>query len=94
MVSSFNTIIRKVVPILRKNKITKAGIFGSYARGEQKKNSDVDIVVTPPKNIGFGFVGIQFELEKALGKKVDLVTYKSLNRHIKKDILHEEVRIL
>ena len=35
----------KIVKILKKNKVKKAGIFGSYARGEQKKNSDIDIVV-------------------------------------------------
>src|SRR3989344_3383189 len=33
----------KIIKILKKNKIKKAGIFGSYARGEQKKNSDIDI---------------------------------------------------
>ncbi len=36
-------IKKKIVPILKKNKVVRAGIFGSYARGENKKNSDVDI---------------------------------------------------
>ena len=84
----------KIVPILRKNKIKRAGIFGSYAIGKQKKDSDIDIIVEYPKGMGFRFVGIQFELEKKLGRKVDLVTYKYLNPYIKKYILAEEVKII
>ncbi len=84
----------KIIKILKKNKIKKAGIFGSYARGEQRKNSDIDILVEPPKGIGFGFAGIGIELEKKLGKKVHLVTYKYISPYIKKDILKDEVRII
>ena len=77
---------RKIIPILKHNEVTKAGIFGSYARGEQKKNSDIDIVIQPPKWIGLGFVGIKLELEEKLGKKVDLITYKSIHPYLKKYI--------
>jgi len=87
-------LIPKIRRILKKNKIKKAGIFGSYVRGEEKKGSDIDILVEPPKGIGFGFVGIQFELENSLGKKVDLVTYKYLSPYLKKKILKSEVRII
>ena len=48
----------------------------------------------PPKNMGFGFVGIQFELEDNLKKKVDLITYNSIHPLLKKRILDEEVRII
>jgi len=91
---TINKIKPKIIQILKKNKIKKAGIFGSYAKGEQKKNSDIDILVEPPKGIGFGFVGIEIELEKKLGKKVDLVTYKYISPYIKKQVLNEEIRIL
>ena len=84
----------KIIRILKKNNVKKAGIFGSYVRGEQKKNSDIDILIEPPQGIGFGFVGIILELEKKLGKKVHLVTYKFISPYIKKDILKEEVRII
>jgi len=84
----------KIIKILKKNKIKKAGVFGSYSRGEEKKNSDIDILIEPPKNIGFGFVGIQFELEDKLGKKVHLVTYKYIHPSIKENILSDEVRII
>tara|TARA_Y100000034_G_C6660643_1_gene289600 strand:+ start:90 stop:374 length:285 start_codon:yes stop_codon:yes gene_type:complete len=94
MITQIQLIKKRVRPILRKNKIKRAGIFGSFATGLAKKKSDVDIVIEPPKGIGFGFAGIQSELEKVLGKKVDLVTYKGLNSYIKKKVLKEEVKIL
>jgi len=84
----------RIIKILKKNKIKKAGIFGSYARGDQKANSDIDILVEPPKGMGFGFAGIGIELEEKLGKKVHLVTYKYISPYIKKDILKEEIRII
>lgn len=83
-----------IVKILKKNDVVRAGIFGSYARGEVKKRSDIDILVEPPKGIGFGFAGIQLELEEKLGRKVHLVTYKSIHPYIKKNILTDEVRII
>lgn len=85
---------RRIVSILKKNGVVKAGIFGSYARGEAKKNSDIDILIQPPKGIGLGFVGIKLELEEKLGKKVDLLTYKSIHPYLKKYILAEEIRII
>lgn len=91
---SISSLKRKIIPILKKNGVAKAGIFGSYARGEAKKNSDIDIVVVPPKGIGFGFAGIALELEEKLNKKVDLLTYKSIHPLFKKRILKEEIRIL
>jgi len=91
---NFEEMKNKIVKILKKNKITRAGIFGSYARGEQKKNSDIDILVEPPKGIGFGFVGVQFEIEDELGKKVDFVSYKTIHPRLKKQILKEEIKII
>jgi len=84
-------IIKKV---LKKNKVRKAGIFGSYVRGEEKKNSDIDIIIEPPKGIGYGFFGIEIELEKELKKKVDLVSYNGLSPYLKEEILNSEVRII
>ena len=85
----------KIIKILKKNKVKRAGIFGSYARGEQKKKSDIDILIKYPKGLGgFAFVGIKFDLEKKIRKKVDLVTYNSLHPLLKERILKEEVRII
>lgn len=85
---------KKIIPILRKNHIQKASLFGSYARGDQKKESDIDLIIEAPKGIGSGFVDLKLELEEKLGKKVDLITYKSIHPYLKKSILESEVRIL
>lgn len=87
-------IAKIAVPILKKKRVVKAGIFGSYARGEAKKKSDVDILIKPPKGIGFGFITIQLELEDKLKKKVDLLSYKAIHPLLKERILKEEVRII
>src|SRR3989338_7905243 len=85
---------RKIIPILKKYKIKKAGIFGSYARGDYKKDSDVDILVQYRKGMGFKFFGMGIELEEKLNKKVDLVTYDYIHPKLKDRILKEEIRIL
>ena len=90
----FKHLKPRIVKILKKNNVAKAGIFGSYARGEQTRNSDLDILIKPPKGIGFGFVGIQLELEKKLNKKVDLLSYGGIHHLLKERILKEEIRII
>ncbi len=88
-------IARIAVPILKRNGVTKAGIFGSYSRGEAKKRSDVDILVKTKKGISlFDFAGIKIELEEKLHKKVDLVEYNMIKPLIKESILESEVRII
>jgi uncharacterized protein len=82
--------------VLRSYGIERAGIFGSYARGEQRKRSDIDIIVdiTGLRISLFRFARLKRELEDKLGMKVDLVTYKSLKPRIKQRVLDEEVRVL
>mgnify|MGYP001594649964 CR=1 FL=1 len=88
-------IAKIAVPILKKNGVVKAGIFGSYARGEAKKRSDIDILVKTRKNMGLlEFAGIKVKLEEKLHKKVDLVEYGTIKPLVKKDILADEIRIL
>src|SRR3990172_2942487 len=88
-------IKRKIIGILRKNKVTRAGIFGSYARGEQKKNSDIDILIKPPPKMSLlDISGLKIELEKTLGKKTDIVSYKYIHPDLKNRILKSEVKII
>ena len=85
----------KIVKILKKNGVVRAGVFGSYARGEEKEGSDIDILVEIKKKISlFDFVGIKIELEDELGKKVDLVEYKVVKPRIRESVLDGEVRII
>ncbi len=85
---------RKILSILKKRGVVKAGIFGSYATGEATKKSDIDILIQPPKGTGFGFVGIQMELEEKLNRKVDLLSYRAIHPLLKKRIIGEEIRII
>lgn len=87
-------IRKKVVPILKKNGVLKAGLFGSVVRGEEKRRSDIDILVKFPKGKSLlDLVGLKLELEETLRKKVDIVTYNSIYHLLKEKILNEEVRI-
>ena len=92
---SIQQLAKVIVPILKKNDVTKAGIFGSYARREQKKKSDIDILIKfKGRKSLFDLVHVELELEKKLGKKVDLVTYNSIYHLLRDRILKEEIRIL
>ena len=84
-----------LVRTLRQHGVLRAGIFGSYARGQQKKNSDVDILVKTKRGTSlYDFAGIKIALEEILGKKVDLVEYSLIKSRLREQILKEEVRIL
>lgn len=83
-----------ITPVLKKHRITKAGIFGSFAKREATETSDVDILVELPDSMSLlDFVGIKIELEDVLGKSVDLVEYKAIKPIIKDNILKSEVRV-
>lgn len=95
--NNLSKIKKVIVNILKKHGIKKAGIFGSYVRGEQEKNSDIDILVEIPKKMKFSLldlVGLKLELQDALRRKVDLVEYKMIRPELKKIILQEEARII
>ncbi|PJA55273.1 hypothetical protein CO165_04450 [Candidatus Roizmanbacteria bacterium CG_4_9_14_3_um_filter_33_18] len=85
----------KIIPILKKYGVLRASLFGSVVRGDTHKNSDVDILVQVPKNKSlFDMMDIQFELEDALKKKVDLVEYDYIKPRLKSQILGEQVQII
>lgn len=64
-------------------------LFGSYARGENREDSDVDILVNLEYNTYRNYSGLKTYLEELLDKKVDLVCENSLNDLIKPQILNE-----
>lgn len=70
------------------------GIFGSYIRGEENKDSDIDILVEIEEPISLlKFIEIENYLSKKLGIKVDLVIKDTLKRRIGKHILNELIKI-
>ena len=88
-------IRRAIIPILKRNGVVRAGIFGSYARNEATKNSDVDILIQfKGRKSLFDLVRLEMYLEKKIGRKVDLVEYSTIHPLLKKQILEEEVRVV
>jgi len=95
MNKEIEAIKQKIIPVLKKNKVTKAGIFGSYARGEQNKKSDVDILVEINDDRSLTeLIGLKLILEKNLKRKIDLVEYCTIRKELKDSILNDEIQIL
>ncbi len=71
--------------------VKRCGVFGSFARGQQTDQSDVDILVEfePGKKSFDNFMHLAFFLEETLGRKVELVTPESLSPYIGPHILRE-----
>ncbi|MCP4106037.1 MAG: nucleotidyltransferase family protein [Desulfobacteraceae bacterium] len=70
-------------------KVSKIGIFGSYAAGRANENSDVDILVEFSEPVGWEFTDLHDYIESILNKKVDLATAGSLKPQLKDSILNE-----
>ena len=84
-----------IVPILMKNDVDKAGIFGSFARDEANEDSDIDILVHfKGRKSLFDLARLELELERESRRKVDVITYDSINPLIREHILKEEIKIL
>jgi len=76
--------------ILKKYKVNKIGIFGSFATGKTKKKSDVDLLVEFEDMIDlFDFVHLNDEIQQILKNRVDLVTADTIKPYIKPKILKE-----
>ena len=88
-------IKKKALPILKEAGAIRSSFFGSYLRGENRKDSDIDILVDLPEyKTLLEFVGLKLKLEDALGKKVDLVEYSTIKPLLQKYILKNQMSIL
>ncbi|HLO31991.1 MAG TPA: nucleotidyltransferase family protein [Anaerolineales bacterium] len=78
---------------LKKFGIHSLSIFGSVARDQARKNSDVDILVDFEKPVGlFEYARLKMYLEGVLGREVDLVTPEALRKELREEILREAIR--
>jgi uncharacterized protein len=85
--------IRSSIPGLRKKyNLKRIGVFGSYARGEQTKKSDLDLLVEFESPVSLlEFIALERDLSRLSGRKVDLVMKTALKPRIGKRILKEVV---
>jgi uncharacterized protein len=81
--------LKELKPILsRKYFVDRIGYFGSYSRNEQNEDSDIDIIVSFRKPLGWEFFDLQELLENELDIKVDLVSEKALKSQLRQVILN------
>ncbi|MGB7087975.1 MAG: nucleotidyltransferase family protein [Phormidesmis sp.] len=92
---SIKARLAEIQPFLQNDyHIVELGIFGSYVRGEQTENSDIDILVEFDPSFRFGlftYCRIENYISEALGQKVDLVMKKALKPYIGKKVLQEVI---
>ena len=75
--------------------VLKAWLFGSFSRGEETHESDIDIIVSLDKSqpLGLKFFGMWSDLEELLGRKVDLVSEGTLLPFAKKSVDTDKILV-
>ncbi len=87
---TYQEIQNLISPVMRKYGVSRAYLFGSYSRGEATPESDIDLRVDCDRLKGlFGLGGLYADLERACGKKVDLVTSGAMNHPANIDKVRE-----
>ncbi len=87
-------LFEKISSFLRKEGATKVAVFGSYARGEEKPGSDIDVLVEFSETKGLlTLVRIERELSEFLGVKVDLLTEESISPYLV-DGIKKEAKVI
>jgi predicted nucleotidyltransferase len=83
-----------IISCLRPHNPSKIGVFGSYARGDNRSDSDLDLLVAFKNKISyFDLVGMEMDLSEKLGIKVELVTEKSINPAIR-EYIENDLKII
>ncbi len=91
----FGAIRRQMTPVLKRHGVSRAALFGSFARGEGKQKSDLDVLIEFRGNKSLmDLVALKLDLEAKTHRKVDVLTYRSLHPAIRERIQSEQVRIL
>ncbi len=89
------TVESVVVPILRRYGAKRAGLFGSLIHGNLRPESDIDLVVELPEGASLlDLAGLGLDLEQALGRNVDILTYNSIHPRLRESILAEQIVVL
>lgn len=89
------TIKQKALPLLKEAGVIRSSLFGSYVRGEEREDSDIDMLVEFPKGKSLlDLVRLERKLKEALGREVDVLTYKSVSPLLKEHIQGDQLQIL
>ena len=73
--------------------VTRIALFGSYARAEQREDSDIDILVDVEPSTGLRFVALANELEQLLGQRIELVTSRAISPKMKPFVESEIIEV-
>ena len=93
--SELSAMTDGALPTFRKYGVIHASVFGSFVRGEQAPDSDVDLLVeSEPGRSLLDLAGLRLELGDRLGRQVDVVTHNALHPRLRDRILQEQVHIL
>ncbi len=84
-------LLKTNADLLRKFKVRRIGLFGSFARGEQKKHSDLDFLVEFDEPTFDNFMDLAFSLESLFSRKVELITNGSLSPYLQ-PLVEKEVK--
>ncbi len=85
----------KIIPVLEQHDVIHAAVFGSFARGEEREDSDLDLLVELGEDKTLlDLVALKLELEEVLGREIDVVTDNALQSGIKEIVLEEQVAII
>ena len=95
MATAITSLVERALPILRRYGAQRAGVFGSYARGQAGPESDLDLLVElPPGSSLLDLVGLEQALGDELGVRVEATTYRALHPLLRDRVLQDELRIL
>ncbi len=92
---NIDQIKEKAVPILKNAGVTRSSLFGSYVHGEEKEDSDIDMLVDLPTRYSLlDYIRLKHQIEDVLGISVDLVEYDAIKPIIRDSVLANLLPIL
>lgn len=84
-----------ILPVLKRHFIKRAAIFGSFAKGNNTSDSDIDLLIEPEKDFTiFKMLRLEEEISALIKRKVDVVEYSALKPSIKNEVMLSAVTIL
>jgi predicted nucleotidyltransferase len=84
----------EIIVIARQHRADNIRLFGSVARGDERLDSDVDFLVDfQPGSTLFDQIALIEELSNKLGRKIDVISSRALNRHLAQKIKQESIAL-